>query len=125
MVNKPVKSSKTKEKLDKKKVTSKKTVKKPIGDYILDHAYLNPDLLVITVDKYSALLSKKKVVTVHEELCPGTMSPVERIIEKTFFHTFLVQWGGKVKQNEKLEEIGFPITFVETPEKALYEIRRA
>lgn len=108
-----------------KKAKPKVDLKKLIPEAILEICYENPDMLVIDVDKNSALLLKKKIVTVHEELCPGTMSPVERITEKTFFDAFILQWGGKIKNSAILEEVGFPVTFIETPQEAFYEIQKA
>jgi hypothetical protein len=129
MATKPVKPKKIVNKSKAKPVLKAKKPKidpkKLIPDFILKMANEYPELLVIDVDKYSALLVKKKVVTVHEELCPGTMSPVERVVEKTFFHTFMLQWDGKINNSDKLEEIGFPVMFVETPQEALYEIQKA
>jgi hypothetical protein len=126
MAAKPAKAKKVVKKAKETPVTkSKKTKEDPkklIPNVILETTKEHPDLLAIAVDKHSALLIKKKVVTVHEELCPGTMSPVERIVEQTFFHTFMLQWGGKVKNREILDEIGFPITFVETPAEAYHAI---
>jgi hypothetical protein len=129
MTTKPVKAKKSdkkvKEKTSVKSKKPKESSKKLIPNAILEIAKEHPDILVIDVDKHSALLIKKKVATVHEELCAGTMSPVQRIVEQTFFHTFMLQWDGKIKNIDKLEEIGFPITSVVTPAEAYYAIQEA
>lgn len=137
MVTKSVKSTKLDKKvkvkasvkLSAKPPTQKKKpkvdLKKLIPESILETCYQNPEILVVDVDQYSALLIKKKVVDVHEILCAGTMNPIENISEKTFFHSFMLQWGGKITNSDKLEEIGFPVTFIETPQEALYEIGKA
>lgn len=119
------KTVKTKENSTVKSKKPKEDPKKLIPNAILEIAKERPELLVIDVDKYSALLIKKKVVTVHEELCSGTMSPVQRIVEQTFFHTFMLYWDGKIKNREILDEIGFPITFIDTPAAAYYKICEA
>lgn len=137
MVTKSVKSTKLDKKVKIKaqtKVSAKHPTKKKkprvdlkklIPEAILETCYKNPEMLVVDVDKYSALLIKKKVVDVHETLCAGTMNPIESISEKTFFHSFMLQWGGKINNSDRLEEIGFPVTFIETPQEALYEIGKA
>ena len=129
MDTKPVKVKKTANKIKKTPSQNVKKrardPKKQIPSFILKVAKEYPEIIVVYVDKHSTLLVKKKSVMVHEELCPGTMSPVERIVEHTFFHTFMLQWAGKDKNSAKLEEIGFPMTFVETPQEALYEIQQA
>lgn len=129
MATKSVKSTKLDKKVKKEPKKNKKLkkidIKKLIPESILETCYEKPEILVVDVDKYSALLIKKKIVDVHEVLCAGTMNPIESIVEKTFFHSFMLQWDGKVNNSERLEEIGFPIKFVETTQEAIDEIEKA
>lgn len=100
-----------------KKVVAKKEPKVDFEELVTFHCQKNENLILMDLSDRSAFIIKKKNETVREELCAGTMNPIERFHDMTFFHFFIIRWGNKkIPKNSmmgNLEERGLPIYYVE------------
>lgn len=131
MVKKVIEKNPSKSKAKSKAVVVKKPRKTKrdlilqIGDSIVEKCEDDDELLLLDFNGEVAIILKKHSVTVQGIKNPNGMQPYqEPPKEKTFFHTFILQWDGKPLLGN-LIDMGVPITWVETPNEALHAIKSA